>query len=349
MRDVTLAEDEVLVSFDVSSLFTNVPTGEAVKVIQAKLREDDDLAGRTPLPSDRVAELLDMCLRSTYFSYGGEFYEQREGATMGSPVSAVVANLYMEFFEELALESAPYRPRLWKWYVDDTCCILRKVDVDGLLHHLNSIRSTIKFIMEMEEGGSLPFLDTRIMRKADGKLHITVYCKQTHTDRYVYFRSHHPIHVKRGMVRCLYDCTRCHCTAGTEPGGGGGEPPHESFHGERLSLLLHPFRLCETTRRLETRLKEHNDICIKGFTDKSAIAEHAWTEDHPICWDDTKMLQHASRTLELVVKEAICIQTTPESLHFNRNGGCNIPDCWIATYSKLGGGTHAGCTHLTTS
>ena len=43
-------------------------------------------------------------------------------------------------------------------------------------------------------------------------------------------------------------------------------------------------------RQLETRLKEHTDACIKGFTDKSAIAEHAWTEDHPICWDDTRIL-----------------------------------------------------------
>ena len=139
MREITIGEDELLVSFDVSSLFTNVPIGEAVQVIQAKLREDDSLAERTPLSPDRVAELLDMCLRSTYFSYGGEFYEQREGAAMGSPVSAVVANLYMEFFEELALESAPSRPRLWKRYVDDTCCILRKGDVDGLLHHLNNM------------------------------------------------------------------------------------------------------------------------------------------------------------------------------------------------------------------
>ena len=62
-----------------------------------------------------------MCLKSTYFSYGGKFNEQKEGAVMGSLVSAVVANLYTESFEELALEAVPTRPRLWKRYVDDTC------------------------------------------------------------------------------------------------------------------------------------------------------------------------------------------------------------------------------------
>ena len=77
----------------------------------------------------------------------------------------------------------------------------------------------------------------------------------------------------------------------------------------------------DTTRRLETRLKEYKGC----FMNKSAIAEHAWTEDHPIRWGDTRMLQHASRTMELVVKEAICIQTTPKSSHFNRHCGYDIP------------------------
>ena len=45
-------------------------------------------------------------MRSTYFSYGGDFHEQREGAVMGSPVSAAVANLDVEYFEDLALSQA---------------------------------------------------------------------------------------------------------------------------------------------------------------------------------------------------------------------------------------------------
>ena len=97
MEDVLVDEGETMMSFDVSSLFTNVPIGEAVDIIRARLEEDESLGERTPLLLGRVAELLQLCLRSTYFSFNGEFYEQREGAAMGSPVSAVVANLYMEF------------------------------------------------------------------------------------------------------------------------------------------------------------------------------------------------------------------------------------------------------------
>ena len=103
-------EGETMVSFDVSSLFTNVPISKAVDIIRKRLEEEDSLEDRTPLSPQRVAELLQLCLRSTYFSFNGELYEQREGAAMGSPVSAVVENLYMEFFEEIVLRTAPAKP-----------------------------------------------------------------------------------------------------------------------------------------------------------------------------------------------------------------------------------------------
>ena len=127
---------------------------------------------------------------------------------MGSPVSAVVANLHTEFFEELALETVPTSPRLWKRYVDDTFCILRNGSTKELLHHLNGVRPTIKFTVEQEEDGTLPFLDTLLRRREDGSLDVSVYRKPTHTDQYLHFESHHPTHVKRRVVRCLHDRAR---------------------------------------------------------------------------------------------------------------------------------------------
>ena len=59
-----------------TSLFTNVSVDEEVQVIRDKLQGDETLAGRTNLSPDRVAELLEACLRSIYFSYRGDVYEQ---------------------------------------------------------------------------------------------------------------------------------------------------------------------------------------------------------------------------------------------------------------------------------
>ena len=91
----------------------------------------------------------------------------------------------MEFFEELALSTAPTRPRLWKRYVDDTFCVVKRGSDEGvLLTHLNSIRKNIQFTMELESDGKISFLDCLLHRGVDSMLPATVYRKPTHTDRY---------------------------------------------------------------------------------------------------------------------------------------------------------------------
>ena len=60
----------------------------------------------------------------------------------------------MEFFEDIALHTAP---RLWKRYVDDTCCIVKKGKVDQLLEHLNGICLSFKLTVEVEDGEETPF------------------------------------------------------------------------------------------------------------------------------------------------------------------------------------------------
>ena len=89
---------------------------------------------------------------------------------MGSPVSPVVANIFMEFVEEVAVSTSPSPVRFWKRYVDDTFCFLQKTAVDEVLQHLNTISSTIKFTVEQEKDGQLPFLDVLVFRKEDGSI-----------------------------------------------------------------------------------------------------------------------------------------------------------------------------------
>ena len=121
-----------MVSFDVESLFTNVPIDAAVQAALQKLENDPNFADRTMLTPAQIADLLTFVLRSTYFQYNGSIYEQKDGAAMGSPVSAVIANLYMENFEEQAITTSFYEPRIWKRYVDDTFTILDRENVRRL-------------------------------------------------------------------------------------------------------------------------------------------------------------------------------------------------------------------------
>ena len=93
---------------------------EALEVIAQRLQHDHTLAKRTTLEVEDICKLTEVCLKSTYFQYQDSYYEQIEGVAMGSQLSPIVANIYMEYFEEMALDSAQLRPKVWKRCVDDT-------------------------------------------------------------------------------------------------------------------------------------------------------------------------------------------------------------------------------------
>ncbi|CAK1594055.1 unnamed protein product [Parnassius mnemosyne] len=110
---------------------------------------------------------------------------------MGSPVSPIVGDIFMEDFEEKALLTAPITPSFYKRYVDDTFTILPSDKVTAFLEHLNSINSKIQFTMELEANNSLAFLDVLVIRNPNNTVGHTVYRKKTHTNRYLNGESHH--------------------------------------------------------------------------------------------------------------------------------------------------------------
>ena len=122
---------------------------------------------------------------------------------MGSPVSPLVANLYMEHFKEATLTSATHPPSVWLRYVDDTFVKIEDANIEEFTNHINSIDENIKFTVEPEVEGKLAFLDVQIHVLEDGDTKTTVYRKATHTDQYLNGLSDHPLVHKRSVVRSL--------------------------------------------------------------------------------------------------------------------------------------------------
>ena len=205
--------EEILVSFDVVSLFTKVPIDLAIYVARERLQEDNTLEDRTALSINDIIQLLEFCLKATYFSFRGQFYQQIFGTAMGSPVSVIVADMVMENIEQRALTSFSHPPIFWKRYVDDTCVALLPSMVGSFHQHLNSIEPSIQFTVEMESNGCLPFLDILITRDSDGSLSTAVYRKQTHTDQYLQFSSHHPSSHKLSVCRSLFSRALTHSSS----------------------------------------------------------------------------------------------------------------------------------------
>jgi hypothetical protein len=95
---------------------------------------------------------------------------QCEGAAMGSPVSPIIANLFMEHFERLALSTFAFPLKFYGRYVDDTMVILKSAEVNNFTEHLNSIHPAIKFTVEYEQDSKIAMLDTLIHKNRDGSL-----------------------------------------------------------------------------------------------------------------------------------------------------------------------------------
>jgi hypothetical protein len=158
-------------------------------------------------------------LASSFFRFNGQFYEQTDGVSKGSPLSPVIADFFMEYFEETALERAIHKPLCWFRYVDDTfvICPHDPGKLSEFLDHLNSIHESIRFTMETERDVHLPFLDIDIHRKPDGLLDHKVYRKPTHTN--LHLNSHHHPSNKHAVLSTLVHRARSLCDQESLHGG----------------------------------------------------------------------------------------------------------------------------------
>ena len=193
-----------MVSFDVSSLFTNVPLFETIDVILNKLFPTDDSVFNG---FDKLSfrKLLELSVLDTHFVFNEKLYKQVEGMAMGSPLGPTFANIFMCYLEELYLSNCPiaFKPIFYKRYVDDTFALFKDPShVDLFLNYINSFHANIKFTVDIESNNELSFLDI-LISKHNNKFVTSVYRKGTFTGLGLNFFSHCPINFKLNSCRTL--------------------------------------------------------------------------------------------------------------------------------------------------
>ena len=158
ISSMEFAEEVFVASFDVTSLFTNVPVRETVDIVLGSLYENEEMiCGMT---RNQFKKLLELCVNDNHFIFSQEHYMQHEGFAMGSPLSAPMANLFLCHHEVKWLNDCPerFKPLVYRRYVVDTFLVFKKREhIDEFCDYLNGKHPNIKFTKEYENENKLSF------------------------------------------------------------------------------------------------------------------------------------------------------------------------------------------------
>ena len=201
IKTLRIPNDHVMISFDVVSLFTNVPLNRTIEIILKKVYDDKLI--RTKIKRDEMRELLILCTQGVPFTFNGETYLQMDGVMMGSPLGALFANIFMCELENTIIPKIQDIIGNWTRYVDDTFAIIETKNVSRVETELNNFHESIKFTYELEKDKKISFLDVLITQTEDEGIVTSVYRKPTNTDLYINWNAHAPAIWKIATLKSL--------------------------------------------------------------------------------------------------------------------------------------------------
>ena len=91
-----------MASFDVSSLFTNIPLEQSIDLcIELLFSDNESLEYRDcSLSRSQFRKLLSFAVKENHFVFNGQLYDQIDGVAMGSPLGPTLANIFMSVLEK---------------------------------------------------------------------------------------------------------------------------------------------------------------------------------------------------------------------------------------------------------
>ena len=154
-----------MASFDINSLFTNVPLDETFDIIINKAFHNTTLF--RGFSASQLRKLLSLSVKNCNSLFNDCLYEQTDGVAMDSPLGPLLANIFLAFHEScwLAICPADFKPVYFRSYTDDCFVIFHfRHHVRPFLDYLNPQRLNITFTDELGVNSTLSFLDVLIDR-----------------------------------------------------------------------------------------------------------------------------------------------------------------------------------------
>ena len=196
-HDVT---NTYMCSFDVTSLFTNIPLKTTLRICLDALYRDENIVPPS-MPEKEFEKLLLKATTDVEFSFNGMMYKQIDGVAMGSPLGPVLANIFVGHCESQVDQDK--WPLFYNRFVDDTFAVfLSQRESEDFFQLLNGLHPSLRFTVEGERDGLLPFMDV-LVKRIDNCLIRSVYRKPTFTGLYTRWDSFAPTNQKINLVKSL--------------------------------------------------------------------------------------------------------------------------------------------------
>src|SRR6266516_3185326 len=155
-------------------------------------------------PSSEILDLLKITLNGNDFSFNDEFYLQIYGTAMGKKYAPALANLYLEYFDYMAMNGFRIKPTFYRRYLDDLI-IIWPGTVEELKEYnlfLNNIIPDITVTLKSHES-QIDFLDTTVYRSKENnnKLFTKVFFKETDSHQLLHTSSFNRKHTCTGVLK----------------------------------------------------------------------------------------------------------------------------------------------------
>ena len=158
-----IPQDTILVSMDVTSLYTNIPQEKGIQTVCSSYENFHN--NNPPIPSYYLKKILGLILKENSFEFKGENYLQTHGTAMRAKMAVAFANIFMAENETNLLNKSTMKPIAWKRYIDDVFSLwdTKREDLDIFIAQANRYHPTIKFTTEISDT-EIAFLDTVVYK-----------------------------------------------------------------------------------------------------------------------------------------------------------------------------------------